>query len=142
MVERAIERVKAKGIREPVELLAEAGGYEIAAMTGLFLGGARFRIPVLIDGAISAAAAVLAARMDARVPDCCIASHCSREKACVLLLEQIGCPAILHADMCLGEGSGAVALLPLLDMAMEVYARMGTFTEYEIAPYARYEDGK
>lgn len=142
VVERAIERVKAKGIREPVELLAEAGGYEIAAMTGLFLGGARFRIPVLIDGAISAAAAVLAARMDARVPDCCIASHCSREKACVLLLEQIGCPAILHADMCLGEGSGAVALLPLLDMAMEVYARMGTFTEYEIAPYARYEDGK
>lgn len=138
VVERAVWRVREKGVHEPMELLAEAGGYEIAGMTGIFLGGVKYRIPILIDGAISAMAALAAAGMDSRVPDYAFASHVSEEATGRMALEALGMEAILHGHMCLGEGTGAVAVLPVLDMALAVYREMGEFGEYGIAQYVRY----
>ncbi len=138
-VQRTVGRVKRIGCQDALEILAQAGGFEIAAMAGLFLGGVQSHIPVLIDGAISAAAAYAASQIDPRVPEFCLASHRPKEAAGALLLNALGLSAPVDAGLCLGEGTGAVAALPLLDMAMAVYEGMGTFTEYEIPPYERYE---
>lgn len=142
VVARAVSRIEEKGLTDPTEILAEAGGYEIAGMVGIFLGGVAYRIPIVIDGAISAVAALTAMKIDARVADFVLSSHESEEIAGKLALEALGAEAILHGRMCLGEGSGAVAIFPLLDMAMKVYESMGTFTEYEITPYTRFENGE
>lgn len=138
-VERAAARVKEKGLTDPFDILAEIGCYEIAGMAGLFLGGLRYRIPVVIDGAISSIAALTAYRMDQRAAHFMLASHESAEIAGKLALEEMGLEAILHGRMCLGEGTGAVALFPLLDMAEAVYKNMGTFEAYRIDPYERFE---
>ncbi|MCM1026334.1 MAG: cobyrinate a,c-diamide synthase [Roseburia sp.] len=125
------------GRQETLELLAEAGGFEIAMMAGVFLGGVRFGIPIVADGAISAVAALAASRLDSRTPDFLLASHVSEEAAGRLALEALGEEAILHGRMHLGEGTGAVALFPLLDMAAAIYGRMGSFEDYGIEAYER-----
>lgn len=136
-VRMACERVARKGLEDPLELLAEAGGFEIAMMSGVFLGGVRFGIPIVVDGAISAVAALVASKLDARVPDFLLASHVSGEPAGRLALTALGAEAILHGRMHLGEGTGAVALFPLLDMAVEVYGSMGSFGDFGIEAYER-----
>ncbi len=136
-VRLACERAVQKGLQDPLELLAEAGGYEIVMMSGVFLGGVRYGIPIVVDGAISAVAALAASKLDTRVPDFLLASHVSGEPTGQLALKALGAEAILHGRMHLGEGTGAVALFPLLDMAVEVYARMGSFEDYDIEAYER-----
>lgn len=151
VVAEAVERVRKLLPQKPwqqlskenvIDVLAQAGGLEIAAMAGVFLGGAAYRIPIVIDGAISSVAALTALGIDPRVKDFVLASHQSEEVTGRLALQALGADAVLHGKMCLGEGTGAVALFPLLDMAMEVYSHMGTFTEYEITPYVRYEEDR
>lgn len=136
-VRLACERAVQKGLKDPLELLAEAGGFEIAMMSGVFLGGVRYGIPIVADGVISAVAALAASKLDTRVPDFLLASHISEEPAGQMVLKALGAEAILHGRMHLGEGTGAVALFPLLDMAVEVYARMGSFEDYDIEAYER-----
>ena len=138
----AVERIRKKGLTDPVEILAEAGGFEIAGMAGVFLGGVKYRIPIVIDGAISSVAALTAMKIDPRVADYVIASHQSHEVTGKLALEALGAEAILHGRMCLGEGTGAMAIFPLLDMAMEVYRNMGTFDDYRIEAYTRFEESE
>ncbi|MDE6627092.1 MAG: cobyrinate a,c-diamide synthase [Lachnospiraceae bacterium] len=140
VVERAVKRVQKKNLSDPVEILAEVGGYEIAAMAGVFLGGMECGIPVVIDGAISAVAALTAVEIDCRVSDYLLASHVSEEPVGRMALEALGLEAVLHGRMCLGEGTGAVALFPILDMAMAVYRNMGSFTDYDIEAYERFTD--
>lgn len=120
---------------DPVDVLAKVGGLDIAGMTGVFLGGAAMHMPVVTDGFISNVAALLAVRMCPDVSDYIIASHVSKEPAAHLLLEALGKDAFLTCDMCLGEGTGAVMLFPLLDMACEVYNCMATFAENNIEAY-------
>lgn len=142
-VQAAVDRSLEKGlvsegcVKKPVELLAEAGSYEIAMMAGVFLGGVAHGVPIVIDGAISAVAALAAAQIDCRVPDFVLASHVSQETTAGLALQRLGAEAILHGRMHLGEGTGAVALFPLLDMAVEVYNSMGSFDDYDITAYER-----
>ena len=143
VVEAVCRRVEEKQIAvggrvlQPVELLAEAGGFEIAMMAGVFLGGVKHHVPIVIDGAISAVAALVADCMDNRVREYVLASHVSQEAVAGRALKAMGAEAILHGRMHLGEGTGAVALFPLLDMAAEVYGRMGSFADLEIAAYER-----
>jgi cobyrinic acid a,c-diamide synthase len=139
-ISQAMERVREKELSDPKAILAEIGGYEIAAMAGVFLGGMEENIPIVLDGAISEAAALTAARIDSRVTDFMIASHESKESIGKLILKELQLKAVLHADMCLGEGTGAMAMMPILDMAMEVYEKMGTFGEYQIDAYHRFEE--
>lgn len=120
---------------DPLDVLAKVGGLDIAGMTGIFLGGAALGIPVLMDGFISCVAAIIAVKLCPGASDYILASHVSKEPAARLVLEHMKKDAIIHGDMCLGEGTGAVALLPLLDMAVKVYSSMSTFGDIEIDSY-------
>ena len=102
------------------DVLQKVGGLDLAGMAGAFLGGAAMQMTVVIDGFISAAAALLAARTCPAVVDYMLASHVSGEPAARLLLQELGLTPFLTANMTLGEGTGAVAALPLLDMACAV----------------------
>lgn len=122
------------------QLLAEFGGLEIAGMVGVFLGARQYQIPVVLDGAITCVAALVAMRMEPEVVDYLLASHASEEASGRLALDALGLPAVIHGKLCLGEGSGAMMLFPLLDMALSIYKNMGTFDDLSIEAYSR--DGK
>lgn len=127
---------------DPLDALAKVGGFEIAAMTGAFLGGAEHRVPIIVDGVISAAAALAAARIRPEAREFMLPSHMSREPAALCIMEELKLSPILHADMALGEGAGAVALFPLLDMTLRVYRGTHTFDALGIGAYTRQEGTK
>ena len=140
-LERKIQAIK-KAVKlncpdrkDPLDVLAKVGGLDIAGMAGVFLGGAALRIPVVMDGFISCTAALVAQRICPEAGNYMIASHVSREPAAELILNALGKEAVIHGDMCLGEGSGAVALFPFLDMGAAVYAEMSTFEDIKVEQY-------
>lgn len=116
------------------------GGYDLAGMMGIFLGGATEHVPVLADGMISCTAALLAERLCPGTRDYVLPSHQTREPAGKLVLDALGLQPVLHGDMALGEGTGAVMLLPLLDMALRVYHGAHTFDALNMAAYTPQED--
>ena len=122
---------------DALDVLARLGGFDLAGMVGLFLGCALRRVPVLVDGLISSVSALIAARLCPRCRCAMLASHTSAEPAAARILEELGLRAILHADMKLGEGTGAVCMMPLLDMALAVYHGSAAFTDTGIAQYER-----
>ena len=133
-IERAIS-LHAPDRGDPIDIISKVGGFDIAGLTGVFLGGAIFRIPIVIDGFISSVAALCAARL---VPDCIgymLPSHCSGEPAASKVLDELGLSALLDCGMSLGEGSGAVAVMPLLEMGLSVYKSMSTFEEIRVEQY-------
>lgn len=121
--------------KDPVDVLTKVGGFDIAGLMGIYLGGAIYKIPVVADGFISGVAALAAIRMQSFVKDYVLASHVSKEPAGAILLEAIGKSPSLTCDMCLGEGTGAVALFPLLAMGLHIYEKMSTFAQIEIEDY-------
>ena len=133
-------RTDVQGTPDTKQLLAELGGLEIAGMVGVFLGARQYQIPVVLDGAITCVAALTAMRMDAEIVDYLLASHVSEEASGRLALDALGLPAVIHGKLCLGEGSGAMMLFPLLDMTLSIYKNMGTFDDLSIEAYSR--DGK
>ena len=182
-VRQALRRVNHKNAKQ---LLFELGGLEIATMAGMFLGAVEEQMPIVIDGAISTAAALAASRIlaesnasdttnsatvatvsaskpeqmsnpevkriaesaadalpdfeiHASVADVTLASHVSKDGAARKALEALGLRAIIDADMSLGEGSGAVLLLPLLDAALAVYRGMGSFDDIHVEAYQRFK---
>ena len=120
---------------DPLDVLAKVGGFEIAGMAGAFLGGMSCGVPVVIDGAISAAAALAAARMCPEAKGFMLPSHMSREETAARVMSELELTPVIRADMALGEGTGAVALMPLLDMALRVYAGPHTFSSLGMAAY-------
>ena len=131
---------KAIGVNHPnpgdaIDVLAKVGGFDIAGMAGMFLGGAAFGVPVVIDGFISCVAALIAQRICPAAGEYMIASHVSKEPAAQLILKALGKEAVIHGEMCLGEGSGAVALFPFLDMGIAVYESMSTFDDIHVEQY-------
>jgi nicotinate-nucleotide--dimethylbenzimidazole phosphoribosyltransferase len=133
-IEAAIEKNRPDK-NDPLDVISKVGGFDIAAMTGLFLGGAIHRVPVLIDGFISSVAALCAMRLCPDAGDFMLASHVSGEPAGALLLEALGQKSFISAGMRLGEGTGAVAAMPIIDMAFSVYSSMCTFEETNIEAY-------
>jgi len=126
--------------QDEIDILSAVGGFDLAGMTGIFLGGAIYRIPVLLDGFISAVAALLAERIYPGCRDFMIASHVSAEPAGRILLEELELSPLIQAGMCLGEGTGAIAAVPLLQMAADVYSTMSSFEDIEIEAYKPMED--
>lgn len=120
---------------DPLAVLQTVGGFEIAAMTGLFLGGAIYQIPVIIDGVISAASAALAYKWNPVCAQYLFASHCSGEPAAKGLLDLIGLRAVIDAELRLGEGTGGILLLPLLDGALALYRNAHRFSDANIERY-------
>ena len=120
---------------DPMDVLCKVGGLDIAAMTGFYLGCAFRKLPVLLDGAISCAAALCAVRLCPQAEKSLLASHRPAEPCGRLLLEALGLEPVLDAGLRLGEGTGAVAAMPLLDMALSVYGEMHTFDGLGIPAY-------
>lgn len=134
---KAIEKALAVNrpeVSDPVDVLAKVGGFDLAGLCGVFLGGALYRVPVLVDGAISAAAALCAVRLCPLASAAAFATHQSAEPAGALLLQALNKRPFITAEMRLGEGTGAVAAMPLLDMALAIY-HGSTFDDYGMAPY-------
>ena len=134
VINRAIE-VNNPDKNKPVELLSKLGGYDIAGITGLFLGGAIYKIPIVIDGFISAVSAALAVEICPLAKDYMLCSHVSKEPAGMKILEYIGLKPLITAEMCLGEGTGGAMLLPLLDGAIAVYNSSHKFDNLPIERY-------
>ncbi|MBR2188887.1 MAG: nicotinate-nucleotide--dimethylbenzimidazole phosphoribosyltransferase [Eubacterium sp.] len=125
---------------DPLDVLAKTGGFDIAAMAGLMIGAASCKIPVILDGFISAVAALTAVRMCPQVFGYLIPSHQSSEPGANIVLEALGLRAPLHADMRPGEGCGAVMMIPLLELAADIYTKMPTFEEIEIEAYQSFDE--
>ena len=125
--------------KDALDVLAKVGGLDIAGLAGVFLGGALCHIPVMIDGFISSAAALCAVRMAPECRDYMLASHRSGETAGGMVLDALGLSEFIDYNMSLGEGSGAVAAMPLLDMGLSVYLKMSTFEEIKVEQYEEYE---
>ena len=133
-IKKAIE-VNHPNPDDAIDVLTKVGGFDIAGMAGMFLGGAAFGVPVVIDGFISCVAALIAQRICPAAGEYMIASHVSKEPAAQLILKALGKEAVIHGEMCLGEGSGAIALFPFLDMGIAVYESMSTFDDIHVEQY-------
>lgn len=138
VIDRAIKLNKPDK-SDPFDLISKLGGFDIAGMAGLFLGGAKFGIPVVIDGVISAVSACLAEMIEPGCRDFMLPSHVSNEPAARLLLERLGLKAPITAGLHLGEGTGGVMLLPLLDGALAVYYGAHRFDDMNMERYIEYK---
>lgn len=121
--------------KNPIETLAKVGGFDLAALAGFYIGCGVCRLPVALDGLITGAAALAAAGICPLVKEYLIASHRSAEPAGKIVLAALGLTPVIHAGMCLGEGTGAAAFFPLLDMAAAVYGQMSSFEEIQVEQY-------
>ena len=131
VVERAIE-ANQPDKDNVVETLAKLGGFDIAAMTGFFMGAAYKQMAVVIDGFISAVAALVASRLNPLVTEYMFASHKSTEPGYVTAMEELGLEAPLRLEMRLGEGSGCPLMFILIDASLAMIKNMGTFAEANI----------
>lgn len=122
--------------REDVlDVLSKVGGLDIAGLAGVFLGGALHRVPVIIDGFISSVAALCAKELCPAASDSMMPSHRSGEPAGGLVLDSLSLSPFIDCGMSLGEGSGAVAVIPMLEMGLSVYREMSTFEEIHVDQY-------
>ena len=118
-------------------VLQTVGGLDIAGLTGMCIGGALWHVPIVLDGVISMAAALVAERLFPGVREYLIPSHLGKEPAAVKLADALQLSPVIHAGMALGEGTGAVMMLTLLDMAMSIYGQSATFSEIKVEQYRR-----
>ena len=116
-------------------MLKKLGGFDIAGICGMFLGGAIYKIPIVIDGLISSVAALIAYRLNPKTADYMIASHISKEPGSLKIMEELGLRPIIDASLGLGEGTGTAMLFPLIDMVNNVYRKSESFDEIGIEAY-------
>jgi len=114
---------------DPVGVLSKVGGLEIGAIAGLILGAAARRVPVVVDGFISTAGALIASKIEPRVCDYIIASHSSEEPGHKIMLELIGLEPMLYTRMRLGEGTGAALAFSIVEASVKMINEMASFDE-------------
>jgi nicotinate-nucleotide--dimethylbenzimidazole phosphoribosyltransferase len=131
VVTSAIERLTPS--MAPVEVVAEVGGLEIAALAGFIVAGVARRVPVVVDGVIALAALCVAERLAPGVTAGCIAGHRSSEPGAALALAHLGLEPLLDLGLRLGEGSGACLAIPIVRSAALLLAEMSTFAEAGVA---------
>lgn len=115
--------------KDPIDVLCKVGGFEIGGIAGVILAGARHRIPVVIDGFISGAAALIATSLSPQVKPYLIASHQSVEQGHKIILEHLGLKPLLNLDLRLGEGAGAALGIFLVEASLRILNEMATFAE-------------
>lgn len=128
VIERAIE-VNRPVRTDPLDVLSKLGGFEIAGIAGMIIGAASKRIPIVIDGFISTAGALVATHMNPTIREYLFASHRSAEKGHSLMLQEMGLEPILNLSMRLGEGTGAALGISVIEAAVKVIREMATFEE-------------
>lgn len=126
------EMAKEKDFDDVIDILAKVGGFDIAAMVGVFLGGAIYKMPTVVDGYISGVSALAATELNPNVADYLFTSHCSKEPGYIIAMDKIGVDPMLNLDMRLGEGSGCVIAFEIIKAALAVMNDMGTFEEADI----------
>ena len=128
VIEKALELNKPDP-RNAIDVLAKVGGFEIGGLAGVMLGAAAHHIPVVIDGFISGAAALIAAELSPELKHYLIAAHLSAERGHKILLQYLGLTPLLKLDMRLGEGTGAALGMVIVEAAVKTLAEMATFNE-------------
>jgi nicotinate-nucleotide--dimethylbenzimidazole phosphoribosyltransferase len=128
VIEKALS-VNRPNSKDPIDVLAKVGGFEIGGLVGVMLAGAAYRMPVVIDGFISGAAALIATSLSPQAKDYLIAAHISAEAGHDLLLQFLGLKPLLNLNMRLGEGTGAVLGMFLAEAAVNTLNQMATFAE-------------
>jgi nicotinate-nucleotide--dimethylbenzimidazole phosphoribosyltransferase len=132
VIERAIQ-VNQPNPFDPLDVLSKVGGLEIAGLVGVILSAASHRLPIVIDGLVSGAAALLAVGLIPDVKSYLIASHQSVEIGHKVLLEYLGLNPLLDLELRLGEGTGAVLAFPIIEAAVRILNEMATFTEAHVS---------
>ncbi|MCX5697832.1 MAG: nicotinate-nucleotide--dimethylbenzimidazole phosphoribosyltransferase [Candidatus Omnitrophica bacterium] len=112
---------------DPIDVLAKVGGFEIGGLAGIILAAASRKIPVVIDGFISGAAALIAYHIEPKSKDYMIAAHCSVERGHRIILEHIGLKPLLDLNMRLGEGTGGCLGINLAEASVNILTQMATF---------------
>lgn len=125
--------VNAPDSLDPVDVLAKVGGAEIGGIAGLIIGAAANKIPVVIDGFISTAGALIAYLIEPKARDYMFAAHISQEVGHRALLERIGLDPILDLGLRLGEGTGAALAMLVIEAGLKIYKEMATFEEAAVA---------
>ncbi len=120
-------------MQDPLDILQHVGGYEIAAMTGTILACAEFSIPMVLDGVVVAAAALMAYQINPLVLDYIFLGHESQEKGHRLVLAELGQEPVLRLSMRLGEASGAAMAVNILEAGIRIYNEVATFEEAQVA---------
>lgn len=138
VIKKAIE-INAPDLKDPVDVVAKVGGFDIAGLAGCFLGAAIYRLPVMMDGFISAAAALTAVSIHSGVKDFIFPSHGSAEPGSEIIMETLGMTPMLNLNMRLGEGTGAALGFQLIDAAIAAYTQMGSFGDANIEQYRHQE---
>jgi nicotinate-nucleotide--dimethylbenzimidazole phosphoribosyltransferase len=128
VVRRALDVNRPDG-DDPIDVLTKVGGFEIGGLAGLILAAAIRRCPVVLDGFITGAAALIAASLQPKVKDFLIASHRSVEPGHSVILDHLGLRPILNLDLRLGEGTGAALAFFILDASLAILREMATFDE-------------
>ena len=126
VIRRALE-VNRPDPADALDVLARLGGFEIAGLVGVILAGAATRVPVVVDGFIAGAAALIAVALKEEVRHFLLASHCSAEPGHRVLLDHLALRPYLDLGMRLGEGTGAALAFTLIQAAVKVYTEMATF---------------
>ena len=132
VIKKAID-LNAPDSGDPVDVISKVGGYDIAGMCGCFLGAAKNKKPIVIDGFISSAAALCAVRLNENVRDYLFPSHLSDEPGSVYMMKEIGLEPMLNLHMRLGEGSGCPLAFQIIDSALYVMEKMPTFGEASLS---------
>lgn len=128
VIEKVLE-INQPNPKDAIDVLSKVGGFEIGGITGVILAGARYRIPVVIDGFISGAAALVATSLSAKVKPYLIASHQSVEQGHEIVLKHLGLKPLLNLDLRLGEGTGAALGIFLVEASVKILDEMATFSE-------------
>lgn len=132
VIENALKH-HSQHIQTPLDALQTLGGFEIAALAGAYLAAARVGLPVLVDGVISSAAALIAVQTQPQVAPWLCFAHQSVEPAQQAVFQKLQVAPILNLEMRLGEGSGAASLLPLIKLACTLHQQMATFEEAAVS---------
>lgn len=120
-------------------VLQTVGGLDIAGLTGVCIGGAIYHVPIVLDGVISMVAALVAEKIVPGTKEYLIPSHIGKEPAMINISKALNMEPVIAGNLALGEGTGAVMVFPLLDMALEVYRESSSFSEIKVEQYERYE---
>ena len=131
VIQKVLDKHSAK--MDALTLLTHLGGFEIAALVGAYISAAQNGLPVLVDGYIASAAALIAVQINPTVKPWLLASHQSAEPAHILMLQALGLEPLVQLDMCLGEGSGAAIVIPLIQQACILQSQMATFTQANVS---------
>jgi len=118
---------------DAIDVLSKVGGFEIAGLAGIILAAAYYKTPVVIDGFISGAAALIAFKIEPKVKDYMIAAHKSQEGGHKIILEHIGLRPLLDLDLRLGEGTGGALGIGLADAAIKILTQMATFKSANVS---------